>query len=579
LFLNTTAFPANAQKPASTSSSSTPESPTADTQTRPAARVSQPEAGGSAITLESSEPLFYIAAALNTCGYDADLAASAPVRRKIRDEINAEVAASAAARTSRDALCTYIRDHTLADSGLNLAQYISLALYLSPPPELTPVVDETELPPDSTQVVNILPLLRTFADNVHLNAIWVAHRPEYEDLTARVHGPLTKMILNTNIYLKLPVSSYDGRRFMVLLEPMLAPAATNARIYSSDYIVVVSPAAEPLGAVHFDDIRHIYLHYEIEPLVYAKAQAMERLQPLLRNVQDAPLEYIYKTEIVPLLTECLIKSIEIHTMDVGLPKPQKPTEVKLRADLERYDAEMTDYEHQAENVRRNAINLAMRQGWVLTDYFYGEIGSMERAGVSLREDIGPMVYGMDVDHERNKDKQIVFLPTGSRDVLRRPASQPTGLQLAEVKMLKGDLPGAADIANKILADPNGDHSGAHYVLARVNLMQRQPGAAVNDFQEVLDTSKDPRTLAWSHIYLGRLYDIQPEPDRQKAIAEYQAALTVRDAQPDTKAAAEAGLKQPFVAPKAPNQPADDDNEPFDPSGKAQKDAYRPPTPH
>ena len=579
MFLNTTAFPANAQKPASTSSSSTPESPTADTQTRPAARVSQPEAGGSAITLESSEPLFYIAAALNTCGYDADLAASAPVRRKIRDEINAEVAASAAARTSRDALCTYIRDHTLADSGLNLAQYISLALYLSPPPELTPVVDETELPPDSTQVVNILPLLRTFADDVHLNAIWVAHRPEYEDLTARVHGPLTKMILNTNIYLKLPVSSYDGRRFMVLLEPMLAPAATNARIYSSDYIVVVSPAAEPLGAVHFDDIRHIYLHYEIEPLVYAKAQAMERLQPLLRNVQDAPLEYIYKTEIVPLLTECLIKSIEIHTMDVGLPKPQKPTEVKLRADLERYDAEMTDYEHQAENVRRNAINLAMRQGWVLTDYFYGEIGSMERAGVSLREDIGPMVYGMDVDHERNKDKQIVFLPTGSRDVLRRPASQPTGLQLAEVKMLKGDLPGAADIANKILADPNGDHSGAHYVLARVNLMQRQPGAAVNDFQEVLDTSKDPRTLAWSHIYLGRLYDIQPEPDRQKAIAEYQAALTVRDAQPDTKAAAEAGLKQPFVAPKAPNQPADDDNEPFDPSGKAQKDAYRPPTPH
>ena len=46
-------------------------------------------------------------------------------------------------------------------------------------------------------------------------------------------------------------------------------------------------------------------------------------------------------------------------------------------------------------------------------------------------------------------------------------------------------------------------------------MQRQPGAAVNDFQEVLDTSKDPRTLAWSHIYLGRLYDIMPPPDRAK----------------------------------------------------------------
>ncbi len=580
LFLNTALLPANAQKPIPATSSSTPESPAADTPAKSTPRVAQPEAGGSAITLETSEPLFYIAVALNTCGYDADLAASTPVRRKIREEINSEVAASAAARTSRDALCTYVRDHTLADSGLNLAQYISLALYLSPPPELTPIADETELPPDSTQVVNILPLLRTFAEDVHLNALWAEHRPEYEDLTARVHEPLTKMILNTNIYLRMPVSSYDGRRFLVLLEPMLAPSATNARIYSSDYIVVASPAAEPLGAVHFDDIRHIYLHYEIEPLVYSRAQAMERLTPLLRTVQDAPLEYIYKTEIVPVITECLIKSIEIHTMDVGLARPQKPgPAVKARADLERYDADMSAYEHQAETVRRKAIDLAMRQGWVLTDYFYDQIGSMERAGISLKENMGQMVYGMDVDHERHKAQQVAFLPQGSRDVLRRPAPQLTVLQLAEMKMLKGDLDGASAIANKVLADPNGDHSGAHYVLARVNLMERQPGAAVNDFQEVLDTSKDPRTLAWSHIYLGRLYDIQPQPDRQKAIAEYQAALTVRDAQPDTKAAAEAGLKQPFVAPKAPNQPADDDNAPFDPSGKAEKDAYRPPPPH
>jgi hypothetical protein len=579
LFLNTALLPANAQKPVPTTSSSTPESPAADTPAKATPRVAQPEAGGSAVTLETSEPLFYIAAALNTCGYDADLAASTPVRRKIREEINSEVAASAAARTSRDALCTYIRDHTLADSGLNLAQYISLALYLTPPPELTPIADETELPPDSTQVVNILPLLRTFAEDVHLKALWAEHRPEYEELTARVHEPLTKMILNTNIYLRMPVSSYDGRRFLVLLEPMLAPSATNARIYSSDYIVVASPAAEPLGAVHFDDIRHIYLHYEIEPLVYSRAQAMERLTPLLRTVQDAPLEYTYKTEIVPLITECLIKSIEIHTMDVGLARPQKPgPAVKARADLERYDADMSAYEHQAETVRRKAIDLAMRQGWVLTDYFYDQIGSMERAGISLKENMGQMVYGMDVDHERHKAQQIAFLPQGSRDVLRRPAPQLTVLQLAEMKMLKGDLDGASAIANKVLADPSGDHSGAHYVLARVYLMERQPGAAVNDFQEVLDSSKDPRTLAWSHIYLGRLYDIQPQPDRQKAISEYQAALTVRDDQPDTKAAAEAGLKQPFVAPKAPNQPADDDNAPFDPSGKAEKDAYRPPPP-
>jgi hypothetical protein len=578
LFLSVSIYPADAQQPSSSSSSSS-DTPSKNVPSKPAPRVAQPEAGGSAITLETSEPLFYIAVALNTCDYDADLDNSSPVRARIREEINTQVAASAAARTSRDALCSYVREHTLADGNLNLAQYISLALYLSPPPELTPTADQTELPPDSTQVVNILPLLRTFAEDIHLNAIWVEHRTEYEDLTARVHGPLTKMILNTNIYLRLPVSSYDGRRFLVLLEPMLAPSTTNARIYSNDYIVVASPAADPLGAVHMDDIRHIYLHYEIEPMVYARAQAMERLQPLLKAVRDAPLEYTYKTEIVPLLTECLIKAIETHTMDVGIPKPQKPgPAVKARADLERYDAEMSAYDHQADAVRRKAVDLAMRQGWVLVDYFYGQIGTMEKDGISLKENMGQMVYGMDVDHERHKDQQIAFLPESSHDVLRRATTQLSGLQLAELKIFKGDLTGASEIANKVLADPTGDHAQAHYVLARVNLMQRQPGAAIGDFQEVLDTSKNPRTLAWSHIYLGRLYDIMP--DREKAVAEYQAALVVRDAQPDTKAAAEQGIKHPFVAPKGEHQSNDEsDDAPLDPSGKAEKDAYRPPPPH
>jgi tetratricopeptide (TPR) repeat protein len=578
LFLNVSISHANAQQPGSSSSSSS-DTPSKEAPSKPAPRVAQPEAGGSAITLETSEPLFYIAVALNTCGYDADLANSSPVRARIREEINTQVAASAAARTSRDALCNYVREHTLADGNLNLAQYISLALYLSPPPELTPTADQTELPPDSTQVVNILPLLRTFAEDIHLNAIWVEHRAEYEDITARVHGPLTKMILNTNIYLRLPVSSYDGRRFLVLLEPMLAPSTTNARIYSNDYIVVASPAANPPAAVHMDDIRHIYLHYEIEPMVYARAQAMERLQPLLKAVQDAPLEYTYKTEIVPLLTECLIKAIETHTMDVGIPKPQKPgPQVKARADLERYDAEMSAYEHEAETVRRKAVELAMRQGWVLVDYFYGQIGTMEKDGISLKENMGQMVYGMDVDRERHKDQQIAFLPESSHDVLRRATTQLSGLQLAELKIFKGDLAGASEIANRVLADPAGDHAQAHYVLARINLMQRQPGAAIGDFQEVLDTSKNPRTLAWSHIYLGRLYDIMP--DREKAVAEYQAALVVRDAQPDTKAAAEQGIKHPFVAPKVDHQTNDEsDDAPLDPSGKAEKDAYRPPPPH
>ena len=533
----------------------------------PRPRIAQVEAGGSAITLETSEPLFDLAVALNVCGYDTDLAASSPVRQKVRDEINSELATSSEARDSRDTLCTYVREHALNDSGLNLAQYISLSLYLTPPPELTPSVDETELPPDSLQVVNILPLLRTFDAAVHLHAIWVEHRPEYEDLVSRIHTPLTKTILDTNIYLRLPVSSYDGRRFLVLLEPMLAPSATNARIYANDYIIVVSPAAEPPASIHMTDIRHIYLHYEVEPLIYARAQAMDRLLPLLKPVQTAPLEFTYKSEIVPLITECMIKAIEAQTMDVGLVKPKPTPGAKERADLERYDAEMAVYNRQAEAVRRQAVDLDMRQGWTLVDYFYEKLGVMEKDNISLKEDIGEMVYGMDVDRERHRDQQIVFLPEGSRDVLRRAPQQLTGLELAELKIFKGDLAGATVLANAALANPNGDHAHAHYVLARVNLMQRQPGAAIGDFQATLDTSKDPRMLAWSHIYLGRIYDIQDQ--RDQAVNEYRAALTVRDGEADTRLAAEKGLKQPYAVPRQEHsEPAGEDDSAPDASPQA-----------
>jgi tetratricopeptide (TPR) repeat protein len=573
----------NAQSSSSSSSSSSSDN-RLENKPQPLAprpRVAQPEASGAAVTLETSESLFDLAAALNACGYDSDLDLSPPVRKKVRDEINQALAsAPASARDHRDALCGYIRDHNVSDSALNLAQYISLSLYLNPPPQLTPSVEETDLPPDSTQVVNILPHLRDFADDTNLHAIWIAHRSEYEELVNQVHTPLTKTILDTNIYLRMPVSSYDGRRFLVLLEPMLAPSATNARIYGNDYIVVTSPAAD--GQVHMDQIRHTYLHYLVEPLVYARSGAMDRFLPLLKTVQDAPLDFVYKSDVTSLLTECLIKAIEAHTMDVGIPKPKRPDQVKQRADITDYDNAMIAWERQAEAVRRKQIDLDKRQGWIVAEYFYNQIGNMVKDGVSLQEEIAPMVYGMDVDRERHQAEQIAFLPEGSHDFVKRAPRQLKGMDLAEMKLMKGDTPGAEQMADEALkANPNDPQ--ANYLAGRIELIHGDPGSAMEHFNKTLTLTKDPRTLAWTHIYLGRLYDIarDPEhpdvehPERPKAIAEYKAALAFRDSQPDTKAAAEKGLKEPFLLPK---RQQDEDNEPLDPSGKAEKEAYRPSTP-
>lgn len=549
-----------------------------ESTSQPAQRRPQVEAGGSAITLETSEPLFDIAVALNACGYDEDLEHSDPVRARIRADVAAASIATPEANASRNALCEYIHRHELNDGGLNLAQYVSLAMYLSPPPELTPTIPETDLPPDSTQVVNILPLLRTFAEQVHLNALWFKYKPEYAALIDLVHDPLTRTVLNTNIYLKLPASSYDGRRFLVLLEPMLAPSETNARIYENDYIVVTSPANDPPGSVKMEQIRHTYLHYEVEPLVYSRAASMNRMVPLLRTVQDAPIDFNYKSDIVSLIAECMIKAVEAHIMEAGLPRPVKPNPARERVDRvdqEKYAADMVVYDRQIEAARRRAVDLDMRQGWVLTGYFYDQLAEMEHEGSSLKDDIGQMVYGMDVDRERHRDEQIVFVPQVTHDVVRRAPRQLTGLDLGEMKLMKGDKDGASEIAEKVLADPKGDHARANYLIARIDLLDQDPDAAMTHFRAALDTSRDPRTLAWCHIYLGRLYDMQQEPDRKLAVAEYRLALNLRDERPDTRAAAEAGLRHPFAAPRREVAPADDDNAPVDPTGKAEKDAYKP----
>jgi hypothetical protein len=54
-------------------------------------------------------------------------------------------------------------------------------------------------------------------------------------------------------------------------------------------------------------------------------------------------------------------------------------------------------------------------------------------------------------------------------------------------------------------------------------------------------------LAWSHIYLGRIFDIQEK--RDIAVEHYRAALAAGDSSADTKAAAERGLTEPYQARK------------------------------
>ncbi|SEB77537.1 hypothetical protein SAMN05443244_1806 [Terriglobus roseus] len=591
--------------PAQSSSSSSTNKPddSAQDPQKPSSTVVRRavEAGGSAVSLETSETLFTMAAALNSCGYDNGLESSLPVRAAIRAEMATAVKAGFEARAAHDTLCTYIDGHK-QPGARNLAQYVSLALFLSPPPDLVLSVGEGDLPPDSQNVIGILPLLRDFAVKAQLHSIFARHRAEYEDAVLQVHDSVTRMLLETNVYLHQPVSSYDGRRFEVLLEPMLSPQAVNARIYGTDYFIAVSPTkvedpsisktspgsrmsvSDRAAGLQMDQIRRMYLLYNVDPIIYARAGATNRLLPLLKTVSDAPIDFTYKSDIVALTTECLIKAIEARTMDVGIPKPAKPGAVKARTEIDDYNQALIDYDKKAEAVRRRQVLLDMESGWVLTGSFYDKLAIQDREGISLKESIGEMVYGMDVPSEVSKAKKIPFFAPDSTNLVagagithaRSPRRSLSIVDQAELKLQKGDRTGAEELAEKELAT-NPNSGDALYILARVKLTQGDPQAAYDRFTQVVANSKDPRTLAWSHVYLGRLYDTQRGNSRPKAVAEYKAALNTPGIQQDVRAAAEAGIQKPFAAPKRTVTDSDQspDDEELDPTGKKQKESYKP----
>jgi tetratricopeptide (TPR) repeat protein len=503
---------------------------------------------GPSVSLTDSEALFDIAAALNACGYDNGLADSDPIRAHVRDQVNQATAQSPQVQADRAQLCAFIDQHHLTEAGLDLAQYVSLALYVTPPPDLAPSVEDADMPPDSTTVEGILPILRKFAQDADLHLIWISNRAAYDADIGRLHDPLTKMIVDTNIYLKMPASTYSSSRFLVVIEPLLSPSETNARIYGSNYVVVASPSDK--GTLHMREVRHSYLHYSIEPLIYARSGAIDRLEPFLRIVRNAPIDYRYRADIDSLVVECLIRAIEARTLDTGVDLKPIP------ANIERNDVEQAYRVHNAAiardtALREQAVSRSMSEGFVLTQYFYNELIGFEKSPASLKESIGEMVYGMDVSQETGHVKKIQFVEQTAPDIVQPVAIKPSLLDIAELDLQKHDPKDASALTEGALKQHSPDPARANFILARADLLTGNTDDATTAFNEAIRLGSDPRLLAWSHIYLGQIHDVNEERDR--ALAEYKAALAVPDIPPDVKAVADKGIATPFTLPDQPQQ--------------------------
>jgi tetratricopeptide (TPR) repeat protein len=507
------------QKPAAQGKQKTP-------QTQPPANQLAP--GQVPITLESSETIFSVLAALNACGYDRDLTTSDATRSNVRAEMQRNLENSEEAQNARAAVCDFYLSHVASkDANLNLSQYISLALYMDGAPHFMPRLKVEELPPDAAAIAGFGALLENFSEKVGLHSIWERHRNDYAVAMRRYHEPLAKMVLDTEVYLKEPSSQYLGRTFTIYMDFMGSPNVTDARDYGTAYYVVVFPApaaGAPIeSALKMAQIRHTFLHYELEPLADKHYNAIKRLEPLLQSVKRAPLEQSFKTDISLLVTECMVRAIEIRTSG------NKQT---------------------AEAFRAQAVDDAVKQGYVLTRYFYDAVVAFEKDPAGMRGEYSGILENVDLKKEEKAAAEVQFASVTAPELVRlsRPEERRM-LVTAEKRLAAGDPKGAQELAQAALDKKIGDQGRALFILAEVAVANKNRDGAQDNFVKAIAATKDPTVLGWSHVYLGRILDMKE--DREAAVAEYQAALTAGAGLPEIKAAAERGLQQAYEPPAKP----------------------------
>lgn len=125
-----------------------------------------------------------------------------------------------------------------------------------------------------------------------------------------------------------------------------------------------------------------------------------------------------------------------------------------------------------------------------------------------------------------------------------------GIQRGQALVQQGDLTGALSEFNKAL-DINKNSSLAHYRIAEVFFLQHNYQASANAYRDSLNGDGDPRwTEVWSHIQLGKIFDITGQ--RERATAEYRQAIQTNDNTQGALDEARRYLQKAYEQPKSAN---------------------------
>jgi tetratricopeptide (TPR) repeat protein len=467
------------------------------------------------VLLEPNEQLFCVLAAVNAAGYDAGMGSSVAgdTRRMVREYLQAQNP-----RVLPDLKKFYDEHRVQDDPSADLGQYVSLALLVGSPPDFKLTVAQGELPPDARDVAGFLPLLRTFYEQANMLKLWTQVQPRYDAAVARYTEAVRQSFVLTEAYLRFPSGAYLGRTYSIYIDLMGAPEQVQARIYGLNYFLVITPSEE----LKLDEIRHQYMHFLLDPLAAKYGFEIDQKAALRAIAHSAPMLGLdFKDDLGLLITECLIRAVELR-MD---KRPAADAQTRLD--------EMTS------------------QGLILIHYFYEALLVFEHQDASMPVYYRPMILAIDTRAEQRRLFPVHYATRPPAPVTKAAPAKSEEEQLLEQgddQFFQGKYPEAKAAYQAVLEKDDPKSERAIYGMAVVYANTRKPDLAEEYFEKALATAHDLRIITWSHIYLGRLDDLNGK--RDAALAQYHAALLTAPAYPMALRAAQTGMETPFGSPPA-----------------------------
>lgn len=473
----------------------------------------------STVGIDRSESLFTVLCALHAAGFEAEADSSAfhPVRRRLMPDLRR--LEGPAVEKVRE----FYRAHLLASPSATLSRYLSLGLVVGPPPSFEYTLRRTDLPPDVRTIEEFQELLPAFYQEAGIHELWLRVAPEYEQEIARLQQPLGQIVVVGAGYLREMLGPAGVRSFTVLVEPMVGPR-TNFRSYADNYFLVVGPRRE----VPVAELRHAFLHFLLDPLAIRYSDHVRAKEPLGELAARAPLlPHEYKSDFQLLLTECLVRAVELRL--------DNPPAERLAA----------------------AFREADQSGYVLVRALYDALGRFEQAEPAMSYYYGDMLRGVSVAAElrRLADVQFSEVAVASTHPGLDDAAPITGVEAwlleGERQIALGNGPAAEAEFRRVLEE-QPENARALYGLALATALQGQSERAKELFRQVVLTpsaeapgrTRPPQVVAWAHVYLGRIYDLEGE--RELALTEYRAVLALAGAPQTARAAAQRGIESPFA---------------------------------